>query len=153
MITPRDQCPKFAGQSNLLGRTAGAQHTDYTASTGTGNNQASQYIFFFTDAASAQQAFTWIQSRYGPSCLAGSGATITKTAGDGVTSATWLTVKSTSTNPDLPEYSREYFVLRGSTIALVSVTSYTNSLSTSYNDTAELSSIAAHLCVYGGSCH
>lgn len=141
-----------ADPTKLLGRTTGAQHTDYTATTGTGNNQASQYIFFFADATAAQQTFAWLQSQYGPSCLSGGGATVTKTAGNGTTSATWLTVGSASAAPDLPTYSREFFVLRGSTIALASVTSYTNKLPTAYPDAAQLSTIAAHLCVYGGPC-
>ena len=150
--TPFQTLTTCADPTSLLGRTTGAQHTDYSEPGGTGQNQASQFIFFFTDAASAQQTFTWIQSQYGSSCLAGSGVTITKTAGNGTTSATWLTVKGSSSSPDLPDYSREFFVLRGSTIAFVSIISST-SLPTSYDDTAELSAIAAHLCVYGGSCH
>ena len=142
-----------ADPTKLLGRTVGAQVTAFNATTGSGNNQASQYIFFFADASAAQQTYTWLQSQYTSSCLLnGTGAQVTKTASEGATGATWLTLPGSSTLPDLPDYSREYFVLRGSTIAFVSVTSYTNTLSTTYDDGAQLSTIAAHLCVYGGAC-
>ena len=142
-----------ADPGKLLARTTGAQHTDFTATTGTGRNQASQYTFFFADAASARQTYTWLQSQYSSSCLLnGSGAQVTRVGTHGTTEATWLTLKGSSTLDDLPAYSREYFVLRGSTIAFVSVTSYTSSLPTSYDDAAQLSAIASRLCVYGGSC-
>jgi hypothetical protein len=143
-----------ADPAKLLPRTIGAQHSDFTATAGSGNNQASQYIFFFADAASAQQTYTWLQRQYSSSCLLnGSGATVTKTAGDGAAGAAWRTLKGSSTLPDLPGHSREYFVLRGSTIAFVSMTSYTSSLPTSYDDATQLATIAAHLCVYGGPCN
>jgi hypothetical protein len=142
-----------ADPTQLLSRTVGAQSTTYTATAGSGNNQASQFIFFFADASSAQQTYTWLQERYSSSCLLnGSGAQVSKTGGDGVTSAVWLTLKGSSTAPDLPDYTREFFVLRGSTIAFDSVTSYTQSLPTAYDDAGQLSAIASHLCVYGGSC-
>jgi len=143
-----------ADPTKLLDRTVGAQVTAFNATTGTGNNQASQYVFFFADASSAQQTYTWLQSQYSSSCLLnGTGAQVTKTGGDGATGATWLTLKGSSALPDLPDYTREYFVLRGSTIAFVSVTSYTNTLTTTYDDATQLSTIAAHLCVYGGPCN
>ncbi len=142
-----------ADPTKLLGRTVGAQVTAFNATTGSSNNQSYQYIFFFADAASAQQTYTWLETQYSSSCLLnGTGAQVTKTGSEGATGATWLTLPGSSTLPDLPDYSREYFVLRGSTIAFVSVTSYTNTLSTTYDDAAQLSTIAAHLCVYGGSC-
>jgi hypothetical protein len=47
---------------------------------------------------------------------------------------------------------REYFVLRGSTIGYVSMSSASN-LPATYDDSAQLSAIASHLCVYGGPCH
>jgi hypothetical protein len=141
-----------ADPAKLLSRTIGAQHTDFTATTGTGNNQASQYILFFAGAASAQQTYTWLQSQYGSSCLLnGSGAQVTRADG-GATGAAWLTLKGSSTLDDLPAYTREYFVLRGSTIAFVSVAGYTSALPTTYDDAAQLSTIASRLCVYGGSC-
>ena len=142
-----------ADPTKLLGRTVGTQFMDFNATAGTGNNQASEYIFFFADASSAQQTYTWLQSQYSSSCLLnGSGAQVTKTGGEGTTGSTWLTLKGSSTLPDLPDYDREYFVLRGSTIAYVNVTSYTSTLATTYDDATQLSTIAAHLCVYGGSC-
>ncbi|HWG26452.1 hypothetical protein [Actinospica sp.] len=139
-----------ADPAKLLPRTIGAQHTEFTATTGTAG---SQFIFFFTDAASAQQTFTWLQSQYTSTCLVtGSNVQVTKTGGDGVSSAAWLSVKKTSAGPvDMSPYNREYFVLRGSTIAYVSIES-TATLPTSYEDAAQLSTIASHLCVYGGSC-
>ncbi len=135
----------------LLGRTTGAQHTEYTATSGGLGHVSSQFIFFFSDAASAQQTFTWLQSQYGPSCMPGSGVTITKTAGDGMADATWLALKGSSGPVDLSAYNREYFVLRGNTIAYVSIES-SSALPTTYDDAAQLSAIAAHLCVYGGPC-
>ena len=141
--------------AKLLPLTTGAQHTDFAATTGTGTstNQASQYIFFFTDAAAAQQTYSWLQSQYSSSCLLnGSGAQVTRVGTHGTTEAAWLTLAGSSTLDDLPAYSREYFVLRGSTIAFVSVTSYTSTLPTAYDDSTQLSAIAARLCVYGGSC-
>jgi hypothetical protein len=50
-------------------------------------------------------------------------------------------------------YTREYLVQRGSTIAYVSISSNSHSLPTTYDDAAQLSTIATHLCVYGGPCH
>lgn len=137
--------------SQLLARTIGAQHTDYTASTGT---VSVQFIFFFADAASARQTFTWLQSQYSSSCPVAGGSTvrIMKTAGDGVTSAVWLTTKGSSGPVDLSPYNREFFVLRGSTIAYVDISS-TAALPTTYDDASQLSTIAAHLCVYGGTCN
>jgi hypothetical protein len=139
-----------ADPAKLLPRTIGAQHTEYTATSGT---VASQFIFFFADNASAQQTYTWLQSQYSSSCLvSGTGVQITKTGGDGATSAAWLTVKPGKTGPvDLSPYNREYFVLRGSTIAYVDIQS-TATLPTTYDDAAQISTIASHLCVYGGSC-
>ena len=142
-----------ADPGKLLPRTTGAQHTDFTATAGTGTNQASQYIFFFADAASAQRTYTWLQSQYSSSCLLnGSGAQVTQVGTHGTTEAAWLTLAGSSTLDDLPAYSREYFVLRGSTIAFVSVTSHTSSLPTAYDDTTQLSAIASRLCVYAGPC-
>jgi hypothetical protein len=54
---------------------------------------------------------------------------------------------------DLQPYNREYFVLRGSTIASVGISSATSSVGSPHDDAAELSAIAKHLCVYGGSCY
>lgn len=142
-----------ADPTQLLQRTIGAQHTDYSAPVSTGNNQASQFVFFFSDDAAAQQTYKWLQTQYTSSCLLdGTGAQVTKTATDGTTGMTWLTLPGTSNQPDLPKYEREYFVLRGSTIAYVSVLSYSKTLSSSYDDASQLATIASHLCVYGGSC-
>ena len=97
-------------------RTIGAQQAGHARPRGTAG---SQFIFFFTDAASAQQTFTWLQSQYTSACLVGgnSNVQVTKTGGDGVSSAAWLSVKKTSAGPvDMSPYNREYFVLRGSTI-------------------------------------
>lgn len=138
--------------AQLLGRTIGAQVASYFAPPDGSGSSAVQQIFFFSDAASAQQAFGWLQSQYGPSCMA-NGVTITKTAGDGQNSAVWLSRKGTSLPPDMAPYNREYFVQRGSTIAYVSISTSNSSLPTAYNDAAQLSIIAAHLCVYGGPCN
>ncbi len=140
-----------ADPAKLLGRTTGAQHTQYSAADAGPGHASSQFIFFFADAASARQTFTWLQSQYGASCMPGSGVTSTKTAGDAVTSAAWLTLKGSSGPVDLSTYNREYFVQRGSTIAYVSIEN-SSTLPTTYDDAAQLSDIAAHLCVYGGSC-
>jgi hypothetical protein len=140
-----------ADPAKLLPRTTGAQHTEYSATSGT---VASQFIFFFADNASAQQTYTWLQSQYSSACL-GSFSTVqvSKTGGDGATSAAWLTVKTSKSGPvDLSPYNREYFVLRGSTIAYVEIES-TATLPTTYDDAAQISTIASHLCVYGGSCY
>lgn len=138
--------------ANLLGRTIGAQGTQYFANPiGTGHT-ANQFVFFFADAASAQQTFEWLQGQYGPACMPGSGVTVTKTAGDGQTTATWLSRKGSTGPIDMAPYNREYFVLRGSTIGYVSISS-TSNLPTAYDDASQLSTIAAHLCVYGGPCH
>lgn len=143
-----------ADPTNLLSRTTGAQHTEYTATAAGSSNTASQFVFFFADSKSAQQAFAWLQSQYSPACATGGGMTTTKSAGDGQTSAAWFSVKGTSGPVDAPAYTREYFVLRGSTIAYVSVISNTGNLPmTNKGDAAQLSTIAAHLCVYGGSCN
>jgi len=142
-----------ADPTKLLGRTAGTQFMNFSATTATGTDEASQFIFFFADAASAQQTYTWLQSQYSSSCLLnGSGAQVTKTGSEGTTGATWLTLKGTSGYPDLPLYERDYFVLRGNTIAYVYVTCYPETMSTTYDDATQLSTIAAHLCVYGGPC-
>jgi hypothetical protein len=139
--------------AELLGRTTGAQHVEFTTSSEGSGNDASQFVFFFTDAASAQQTFTWLQSKYGPSCPGATGMTFTKTAdGGGHTSVAWLSRKGASGPVDASAYNREYFVQRGSTIAYVSMRSNMRSLPTAYDDTAQLSTIAAHLCVYGGPC-
>jgi hypothetical protein len=142
-----------ADPTQLLSRTEGAQLTNFAPTVTGGNNQASQFIFFFSSASAAQQTYTWLQSQYTSSCLInGSGAQITRTGSDGTTGVAWLTLKGTSSLPDLADYTREYFVLRGSTIAYVSMTSYTSTPPTSYDDAAQLATIAAHLCVYGGPC-
>lgn len=143
--------------TSLLSRGNGAQHTDYDATTppvsATANNVASQYIFFFANPEAAQQTYKWLQSQYSSTCFSNfPGAQFTKTASN-ATEATWLmTAKGTSTSPDLPEYEREYFVQRGATITYVSVTSYTQTLPTTYNDAAELGTIAGLACEYGGAC-
>ena len=139
--------------AQLLAHTIGAQHAQYATPAKGAGSAANQYIFFFADAASAQQTFAWLQGQYGPSCMPGFGLSITKTAGDGVTSASWLTVKHSAGPVDLSPYNREYFVLRGSTIAWVSVDSVASSVASPYDDAAQLSALAAHLCVYGGPCH
>ena len=139
--------------ANLIGRTIGAQLTGYTVAPAGSGNAAGQFIFFFANATSAQQAFAWLQSQYGPSCLPGMGMVITKTAGDGQTSAAWLSRKSASGPVDAAAYTREYFVLRGSTIGYVFMSSNSHTLPATYGDAAQLSTIAAHLCVYGGPCH
>lgn len=138
--------------ANLLSRTIGAQGTQYLAPPTGSGNAASQFVFFFADTASAKRTFDWLQGQYGPSCLPGTGVIITKTAGDGLSSAAWLSRKSSSGPVDLAPYNREFFVLRGSTIGYVSISS-TSKLSATYNDAAQLSTIAAHLCVYGGPCN
>lgn len=140
-----------ADPAQLLSRTIGAQHSEYTATTGTAS---SQFIFFFANAGSAQQTFKWLQTQYSSACLVhGSGVTVIKTGGDGVTSAAWLSVKQGSNGPvDMSPYNREFFVLRGSTIAYVSIFS-TAHLPVAYDDSAQLSTIASHLCVYGGPCN
>jgi hypothetical protein len=151
--TPFQALTMCADPTALLGRTIGAQHTDYTASAAGSGSQASQFIFFFADANSAQHAFAWLQSQYSPTCQTGTGMTVTKHAGDGQSSAAWLSIKGASGPIDAPAYAREYFVKRGSTIAYVSINSNNAGLPTNYNDTAQLSTIAAHLCVYGGPCN
>lgn len=143
-----------ADPTQLLRRTTGAQHTDYTAPNSAGNNQASQFVFFFSSDTAAQSTYQWLQTQYTSSCLtSGSGVSVTRTASAGTTGSVWLTT-STAANSggDVPRYAREYFVLRGSTIAYVSVLSYTNALPTSYDDASQLSTIAAHMCAYGGAC-
>ncbi|WP_034267466.1 hypothetical protein [Actinospica robiniae] len=90
-----------------------------------------------------------MQSQYSSSCRPG--ATVTKTAGDGTTSASWLTVPDSPHYVDIAAYNREYLVLRGSTIAYVEIQNGTK-LSTTYDDAGQLSTIASHLCVYGGAC-
>jgi hypothetical protein len=145
----------------LLPRTTGAQHSEYLAATGTGNTQASQYLFFFANSDSAQLTFNTLVKQYGPSCQQhDGGAQPQLLAGNlnapqsAVSEMAWLTVKGKSSSPDLPDYTREYFVLRGNVIAYVAVTSYTDAnLPTAYADTAQLSTIASHVCVYGGACN
>jgi hypothetical protein len=141
-----------ADPAKLLGRTVGTQYMRSSATTTTGSDEADQYIFFFADAASAQQTYTWLQSQYGSCPLTFPGAQVTKTGGEGTTGATWLFLKGSSGYPDVNDYEREYFVLRGSTIAYVDVTSYPVTLPTTYDDATQLSKIASHLCVYGGNC-
>ena len=145
-----------ADPAKLLPRTTGGQLTEYRATTGTSTTSgtvARQFIFFFSDDASAQQTFTWLQSQYSSACLvSGPTVRVTNTGGDGTTSAAWLTVKTSKSGPvDLSPYNREYFVLRGSTIAYVEVEA-TATLPTTYDDAAQISAIASHLCVYGGFC-
>lgn len=138
-----------ADPAQLLGRTTGAQHTEYTAS-GSGHT-ASQYIFFFADASAARAAFAWLQSQYGSCPLTAGGVQVTRTGGDAVGTAAWLSLNASGANPDLSAYNREYFVQRGSTIAYIAIESSTM-LPQSYDDAAELSTITAHLCVYAGPC-
>jgi len=149
--TPFQALTMCADPAKLLGRTTGAQHTQYTATSAGLGHVSSQFIFFFADAASAQRTFTWLQSQYGSSCMPGSGVTTTKTGGDGATSAAWLTLKGSSGPIDMSAYNREYFVQRGSTIAYVFIEN-SSMLPTTYDDATQLSDIAAHLCVYGGPC-
>ena len=142
--------------SAFLSRTIGGQGTSFAPTTppvtATENNQASQDIFFFSSAKSAQAAFTWLLSQYDSTCFSTfQGAQFTKTAASS-TEATWLMLKGTSGSPDLPKYSREYFMLRGSTITYVSVLSYSQTLPTTYDDVTQLNTIAGHSCAYGGSC-
>ena len=143
----------------LLPRTTGAQHSEYLATTGTGNNQASQYLFFFANRESAQLTFNTVIKQYGPACVQYDGGVQPALMTSNINQAppsemVWLTVKGKSTAPDLPDYTREYFVLRGNVIAYVAVTSYTDTtLPTAYDDTAQVSTIASHLCVYGGACN
>jgi hypothetical protein len=141
-----------ADPAALLGRTTGAQHAEYAAAQST-TQTASQFVFFFADAASAQQAFNWLQSQYSPACRADSGMTVTKTAGDGQTSAAWLILKGASASLDVSASTRDYFVLRGSTIGYVTISDPDLKLPTAHDDAGQLSTIAAHLCVYGGPCH
>jgi hypothetical protein len=144
----------------LLPRTTGAQHSEYLATTGTGNNQASQYQFFFATDEDAQLIFNNVAKQYGPTCAQhDGGAAPTLMAGNlhttqpPINEMVWLTVKGKSTSPDLPDYTREYFVLRGNVISYVAVTSYTDtSRPTKYDDDAQLSTIASHLCAYKGAC-
>ena len=120
-----------------------------------GNNQAVQYVFFFSSPAAAQQAYSWLQTQYtsaGCGGLVSSGAQLTEVGTDGSTGMAWLSEKGTSGWVDLPLYDREYFVVRGDTLAYVSVVSYPHLLPKTYDDAGELSTIAGHLCVYGGSC-
>ena len=145
-----------ADPAKLLPRTTGGQLTEYRATTGTSTTSgtvARQFIFFFSDDASAQQTFTWLQSQSSSACLvSGPTVQVSKTGGDGTTSAAWLTVKTSKSGPvDLSPYNREYFVQRGSTIAYVEIEA-TATLPTTYDDAAQISTIASHLCVYGGSC-
>jgi hypothetical protein len=137
--------------SKLLSRTIGAQGDEYSAQPKVSSNSASQFVFFFADAASAQQTFAWIQGLYSPTCVSGTSVMTTRTAGDGQTSATWLSRKGSTGPVDLAPYNREYFVLRGSTIGYVWMNS-TRNLPATYDDSTVLSTIASHLCVYGGPC-
>ena len=139
-----------ADPAQLLGRTTGAQHTEYTTASGSGHT-ASQFIFFFANASAAQQTFAWLQSRYGSCPLTAGGVQVTKTGGDGVTSAAWLSLNASGGNSDLSAYNREYFVQRGSTIAYIAVENSTM-LPHSYDDAAQLTTITSRLCVYAGPC-
>jgi hypothetical protein len=141
----------------LLPRTTGAQHSEFLATTGTGNNQASQYLFFFATDGDAKLTFNNLTKQYGPTCQQhDGGAEPVLTAGNIyappqplMNEMVWLTVKGKSSAPDLADYTREYFVLRGNVIAYVAVTSYTDtSLPTKYDDDALLSTISSHLSVY-----
>jgi hypothetical protein len=145
----------------LLPHTTGAQHSEYLATTGGGNNQASQYLFFFADHNAAQWTFNNLVKQYSaiPGCQQPGAARPTLVAGNidsprpPANEMAWLTVKGASSTPDLPDYTREYFVVRGTVIAYVAVTSYTDtSLPTAYSDEAQLSTLASHLCVYKGAC-
>lgn len=151
--TPFQSLTTCADPASLLGRTIGAQHTDYTATAQGSSNTASQFVFFFANPASAQQTFNWLQNQYVATCENVKGMIPTKTVGDGRTNAAWLSVEGASGPIDASAYIREYFVVRGSTIAYVSVsTNAGGPTTTDDDDVAELSTMAAHLCVYGGLC-
>lgn len=150
--TPFQALTACADPAALLVLTTGAQHTGYSDLQNT-SLTAGQYVFFFANAALAQKAFTWLQSQYSPSCRAGSGMEVAKTAGDGQTSVAWHIVKGPSAPVDAAASTRDYFVLRGSTIAYVTISDPALKLPTVYDDASQLSAIAAHLCVYGGLCH
>jgi hypothetical protein len=132
----------------LLHATIGAQSVSDEKTVGSDNAQSNQYIFFYSSADAAKQAFTSIQDQYGPSCLPGSH--ITKTAGDGVTSQSWEIVKASSGAVDQPAAERDYFVLEGSTIAFVGTLNYNGPLPAT-NDAATLSVIASDMSVYRNS--
>jgi hypothetical protein len=141
--------------SKFLPQTVGAQVAAFDSTpASTGNNQATQYVFFFSNAAAAQQGYNWLRTQYTSNCsgITSTGAQVTQVGSEGSTGMAWLTQKASSGLPDLPMYEREYFVLRGDTIAYVSVISYPHTLAKSYDDAGVLSTIAGHLCVYGGSC-
>jgi hypothetical protein len=138
----------------FLGRTIGAQHTEYTGTKGTGNNQASQFIFFFASATAAQQAYSWLMSQYSASCTANLNGNVQLTnplhTGTG---SVWLTVAGVSQGGgDVPAYEREYFVVQGSTITYVRALSYSQVLPTAYDDTAQLGLIESRACVIAGVC-
>ncbi|HET9168517.1 MAG TPA: hypothetical protein VFN97_03740 [Actinospica sp.] len=139
----------------FMRQTIGAQIQAFDSTpASSGNNQATQYIFFFSSASAAQQGYAWLQDQYTSNCsgITSTGAQLTQVASAGSSGMAWLTEKASSGLPDLPLYDREYFVLRGDTIAYVSVTSYPHTLAKSYDDAGVLSTIAGHLCIYGGSC-
>ena len=141
--------------STFLQQTVGAQVAAFDSTpASTGNNQATQYVFFFSNAAAAQQGYSWLRTQYTSNCagITSTGAQVTQVGSEGSSGMAWLTQKASSGLPDLPLYEREYFVLRGNTIAYVSVISYPHALAKSYDDAGVLSTIAGHLCVYGGSC-
>ena len=48
----------------LLPRTTGAQHSEYLSTTGNGNSQASQFLFFFANRDSAQLTFNNLVKQY-----------------------------------------------------------------------------------------
>lgn len=144
-----------ADPAQLLSRTTGAQIQGFeTTPTSAGSHGADQYIFFFTNAKSAQQTYSWLQNQYSSSCLGipSTGAQITQVASDGTSGMAWLSRKASSGLPDMPIYQREYFVQRGNTIAYVSFTS-PQDLPTAYDDSSQLATIAAHMCIYGGACN
>ena len=148
--TPFQTLTMCANPKTLLGRTIGAQQEDFTTGSISDGNWADQFIFYFADPTSAQQTFAWLQGLYSSCQGESGGVTVTKTGGDGQTSSAWLKLDSAKYGT---WYTREYFVQRGSTIAFVSISSNSHSLPTTYDDAAELSAIAAHLCWYGGDCH
>jgi hypothetical protein len=148
------QALTFCGDpAKFVPHTTGAQLDGFQAGATSGGYEASEYIFFYANAAAAQQGYAWLQSTYTTGCtdLTSAGAQVTQVASDGTSGMAWLSRKGTAGFPDMPIYQREYFVLRGDTIAYVQMTS-PRDLSTTYDDSSELSTIASHLCVYGGSC-
>ena len=123
-----------------------------------GNNQATvtQYVFFFDGASAAQQGYDWLRTQYTNGCsgIRNYDTELTQVGSDGSAGMAWLTRKvGTGGWVDLAPYNREYFVLRGNAITYVDMQSTVKNLRTTYDDASELSKIASHLCVYGGSCN